>query len=63
MLFRSYDLETPVVTQHDPVTIQIPSAQANICADEGEVSITYTKDINKVVAALTEWIAALEGGK
>ena len=57
-----YELESPVVTQHDPIAVTVPAASANIFADAGEVSVTYTKDTNKVIAALTERIAALEGG-
>ena len=56
-----YELESPVVTQHDPIAVTVPTASANIFADAGEVSVTYTKDTNKVITALTERIAALEG--
>lgn len=56
-----YELESPVVTQHDPVAITVPAVTANIFADAGEVSVTYTKDTNKVIAALTEQISTLKG--
>ncbi len=57
-----YELEAPVITRHDPIAVTVPAATANIYADEGEVNITYTKDTGRVIAALTERIAALEGG-
>ena len=57
-----YELAEPIITQHDPIAITIPAPTTNISADAGEVNITYTKDTNRVITALTERIAALEGG-
>ena len=57
-----YRLAEPVITQHDPIAVTVPAPTTNISADAGEVNITYTKDTGRVIAALTERIAALEGG-
>ena len=54
-----YELESPVITQHDPVAITVPAVTANIFADAGEVSVTYTKDTNKVIADINQKLEAL----
>ena len=42
-------------------SITVPKTEAIVRADAGEVSVTYTKDTNKVIAALTEQISTLKG--
>lgn len=56
-----YELESPVITQHDPVAITVPAVTANIFADAGEVSVTYTKDTNLVIATDSRYANAITG--
>lgn len=44
-----YRLTEPVVTQHDPERIVPPAPVCNAYADQGDVDVTYNRDINMAV--------------
>lgn len=62
-----YELNTPIVTQHDPQDITQPEAAMSVLADGGaEMDIRYSRDpgialLNRITA-LEAALAALQGG-
>ena len=56
-----YELQTPTTTQHDPQTIPAVYPTTAICADAGNVTVSYNRDSNKVINQLTNAIIALGG--
>ena len=56
-----YELQTPTTTQHDPQTIPAVYPTTAICADAGNVAVSYNRDSNKVINQLTNAIIALGG--
>ena len=57
-----YQLAEPVVTQHDPERIVPPAPVCNAYADQGDVDVTYNRDINMAFAALETAMKTLLGG-
>ena len=59
-----YELKTPTTTQHDPATIPVVYPATTVYADDGDISIGYNRDSNKVVEQIvldyTEQITALD---
>lgn len=56
-----YQLAEPAITEHEASAIRVPAETASVCADEGEVCITYTKDMNKTLTKLECLFAASTG--
>lgn len=56
-----YQLATPEVTQHDPERIVPPAPVCNAYADQGDVDVTYNRDINMAFQQLQAAIIA-QGG-
>lgn len=52
---------TPVTVTISPQTIPLPSSDATLTADAGELEITYSRDINAAFAELRAVILALGG--
>ena len=48
----TYPLKEPEITQHDPIAMRPPQSPATVSADQGELSVTYVKDTNQVIAEL-----------
>ena len=44
-----YQLAEPVVTQRDPARVIPPAPVSNVYADQGDVDVTYNRDINMAV--------------
>lgn len=60
-----YRLAEPVVTQRDPARVIPPAPVCNVYADQGDVDVTYNRDINMAFAALetaTQQLEAIENG-
>ena len=57
-----YQLAEPVVTQRDPARVIPPAPVCNVYADQGDVDVTYNRDINMAFAALETAMKALLGG-
>ena len=47
-----YQLDEPVITQHDPARILPPAPVCRVFADAGNTAVGYNRDINRVVAKL-----------
>ena len=56
-----YELAEPVITQHDPQTVPAVYPTTTAYADDGNVAVSYNRDSNKVISALTNAIIALGG--
>ena len=56
-----YELQTPTTTQHDPQTVPAVYPTTTVYADDGNVAVSYNRDSNKVISALTNAIIALGG--
>ncbi len=56
-----YQLAEPVVTQHDPVRVIPPAPVCNVYADQGDVDVTYNRDINIVLSQMQAAIIASGG--
>lgn len=56
-----YELQTPTTTQHDPQTVPAVYPTTTVYADAGNVAVSYNRDSNKVISALTNAIIALGG--
>lgn len=57
-----YQLAEPVVTQRDPARVIPPAPMCNVYADQGDVDVTYNRDINMAFAALETAMKTLLGG-
>lgn len=57
-----YRLTEPVVTQRDPARVIPPAPVCNVYADQGDVDVTYNRDINMAFAALETAMKTLLGG-
>ena len=57
-----YQLAEPVVTQRDPARVIPPAPVCNVYADQGDVDVTYNRDINMAFAALETAMKTLLGG-
>ena len=57
-----YRLTEPVVTQRDPARVIPPAPMCNVYADQGDVDVTYNRDINMAFAALETTMKTLLGG-
>ena len=57
-----YQLAEPVVTQRDPARVIPPAPMCNVYADQGDVDVTYNRDINVAFAALETAMKTLLGG-
>ena len=60
-----YQLDEPVITQHDPARILPPAPVCRVFADAGGVDVGYNRDVNSLAAELEDLkatIAALLGG-
>ena len=57
-----YRLAEPVVTQRDPARVIPPAPMCNVYADQGDVDVTYNRDINMAFAALETAMKTLLGG-
>ncbi len=57
-----YRLAEPVVTQRDPARVIPPAPVCNVYADQGDVDVTYNRDINMAFAALETAMKTLLGG-
>lgn len=55
-----YRLATPEVTQHDPERIVPPAPVCNAYADQGDVDVTYNRDINMALTVLPGDVATKE---
>ena len=57
-----YPVGTTGVTQHDPVRLVPIAPVCNVYADQGDVDVTYNRDINMAFAALETAMKTLLGG-
>ena len=60
-----YQLDEPVITQHDPARILPPAPVCRVFADAGSTAVGYNRDVNSLAAELEDLkatIAALLGG-
>ena len=49
-----YELKEPIITQHDPATIPVVYPDTNVCADDGNISVSYNRDSNRVYGDLSD---------
>ena len=56
-----YQLAEPVVTQRDPARVIPPAPVCNVYADQGDVDVTYNRDINIVLSQMQAAIIASGG--
>ena len=56
-----YRLAEPVVTQRDPARVIPPAPMCNVYADQGDVDVTYNRDINIVLSQMQAAIIASGG--
>lgn len=56
-----YRLTEPVVTQRDPARVIPPAPMCNVYADQGDVDVTYNRDINIVLSQMQAAIIASGG--
>ena len=56
-----YELAEPVITQHDPAVIPAVYPMTTVYAEDGNVSVEYNRDSNKVIETLTNAIIKLGG--
>lgn len=56
-----YQLAEPVVTQRDPARVIPPAPMCNVYADQGDVDVTYNRDINIVLSQMQAAIIASGG--
>lgn len=56
-----YRLAEPVVTQRDPARVIPPAPVCNVYADQGDVDVTYNRDINIVLSQMQAAIIASGG--
>lgn len=56
-----YPVGIPVITQHDPARVIPPAPVCNVYADQGDVDVTYNRDINMAFQQLQAAIIA-QGG-
>ena len=56
-----YRLTEPVVTQRDPARVIPPAPVCNVYADQGDVDVTYNRDINIVLSQMQAAIIASGG--
>lgn len=57
-----YQLDAPVVTQHDPARILPPAPVCRVFADAGNTAVGYNRDVNIVIPKLEAALAELLGG-
>ena len=58
-----YQLDAPVVTQHDPARILPPAPVCRVFADAGGVDVGYNRDVNIVIPKLEAALADLQVNK
>ena len=56
-----YQLATPEAVQHDPARVIPPAPVCNVYADQGDVDVTYNRDINIVLSQMQAAIIASGG--
>ena len=56
-----YELDEPIITQHDPQAVPAIYPTTAVYADAGEIDEAYNRDANKVINTLTNAIIALGG--
>jgi hypothetical protein len=57
-----YQLDEPVITQHDPARILPPAPVCRVFADAGNTAVGYNRDVNIVIPKLEAALAELLGG-
>ena len=57
-----YQLDEPVITQHDPARILPPAPVCRVFADAGNAEVGYNRDVNIVIPKLEAALAELLGG-
>lgn len=49
-----YELAEPIITQHAPATIPVVYPVTNIYADDGNISVSYNRDSNRIYGDLSD---------